>query len=144
MSEVDKEDAQELVDALEELVREIDAIGIFTHNLALALPMFIPGLGAGWGLFTAWSTGHAFAAITTLSPAVEALPALAVLYLTPFGLMELTAYSLGTSRSYILFMLVIRRQNLRPSIKATLTEAGTVATLLLVGGFIELWMIEAL
>ena len=49
----------------EELVLDIDGFGIFTHNTTIALPMFIPGFGVAWGLFSAWSTGFAFAAIVT-------------------------------------------------------------------------------
>jgi hypothetical protein len=41
----------------------IDTLGIFSHNLTDALPMFVPGFGIAWGAYTAWSTGAAFNAL---------------------------------------------------------------------------------
>jgi hypothetical protein len=64
MSTVDEAEANAFMEEFEELVEGIDAFGIFTHNTTIALPMFIPGFGVAWGLFSAWSTGFAFAAIT--------------------------------------------------------------------------------
>ena len=142
MSEVDEETARGFMDEFEELVADIDGTGIFLHNLTLALPMFIPGFGAGWGLFSAWSTGFAFAVLTTLNPALGAASPLAILYLTPFGFMELVAYSLGTSRSYILISLLIRRRSLAPAARVTLLEIAVVTALLLAGGIIEFQLIE--
>ncbi len=144
MSSVDPEDAKRLMEQLEDIIGDIDAVGIFLHNTGLALPMFIPGFGAAWGMFSAWSTGYAFAAIVSLSPALAGVPPLALLYLSPFGLMELAAYSLGTSRSFILAAAIARKKPLRPHARATLIEAGAVVGLLLAGGFIEFYMIEAI
>ena len=56
--------------------------------------------------------------------------------------MELTAYSLGISRSYILISLVIRKKPINPHIKMTAIEIGIMIGLLLAGGFIEFYMIE--
>lgn len=99
MSEVSDEDANTFMAEFDELVEDIDAVGIFTHNTTISLPMFIPGFGVAWGMFSAWSTGFAFSAITTITPQLAEIPPLAILYLSPFGIMELTAYSLATSRS---------------------------------------------
>jgi len=130
------------MDDFEELTEDIDGIGIFLHNMSLTLVMFIPGLGVAWGLLVAWSTGLAFAAITTLAPGVTIHP-LVILYLTPFGIMEITSYALATSRSYILALHLARKQSLRPLIKPTLIEIGIAAALLLAGGLIEFYMIES-
>ena len=62
--------------------------------------MFIPGFGVAWGLFSAWSTGIAFAAILIGTPELGAINPLAIL-LTPFGLMEVAAYSIAMSRSFL-------------------------------------------
>ena len=142
MSTVDTEEAEKFLEEFEELIKDIDAVGIFVHNTSIALPMFIPGFGVGWGLFSAWSTGYAFASIVSLTPLLADVPALTLLYLSPFGLMELAAYSLGISRSYILISLVIRKKPINPHIKMTAIEIGTIVGLLLAGGFIEFYMIE--
>lgn len=144
MTEVDPAEAEAFLEEFEALIEDIDAVGIFVHNTSLALPMFIPGFGAAWGLFSAWSTGYAFAAIVSLTPALADVPALAFLFLTPFGLMELAAYSLATSRSCILIGLILRRRPLGPHLKATAAEIGIVVALLLAGGFVEFYMIETL
>jgi len=140
--EVSEEDAEIFIEEFEELVGDIDAIGIFLHNASIALPMFIPGFGIGWGFFTAWSTGYAFSAITVIAPELSKIPPLAILYLSPFGLMELTAYSLGTSRSFILIHMIIKKVNLRPAIRGTAIEIGVMIGLLLAGGFLEDYMIK--
>ena len=44
MSSVSEEEANAFMAEFEELVLDIDAFGIFTHNTVIALPMFIPGL----------------------------------------------------------------------------------------------------
>ena len=142
MSTVDPEEAEKFLEEFEALIEDIDAVGIFVHNTTIALPMFIPGFGVGWGLFSAWSTGYAFASIVSLTPVLADVPALALLYLSPFGLMELTAYSLGISRSYILIALIYRKRSLVPHLKMTGIEIGIMIGLLLAGGFIEFYMIE--
>ncbi|MFB5621163.1 MAG: stage II sporulation protein M, partial [Nitrosopumilus sp.] len=70
MSEVNEDEANIFMKEFEKLVEDIDAIGIFLHNVTISLPMFIPGFGVAWGLFSAWSTGFAFAAIASVTPEV--------------------------------------------------------------------------
>ena len=142
MSTVSEEEAAAFMSEFEELVLDIDAFGIFVHNTTIALPMFIPGFGVAWGLFSAWSTGFAFAAILTTAPQLGDIPPLAILFLSPFGLMELTAYSLGISRSYILIRAITKKINLVQFIKPTIIEIGIVVSLLLAGGYLEFYMIE--
>jgi len=142
MTSVSEEDAEAFMSEFEELVLDIDAFGIFTHNLTIALPMFIPGFGVAWGLFAAWSTGFAFAAIITTVPEIGEIPPLSILFLSPFGLMEITAYSIGISRSFILIRAVIKKVSLSSFLKPTVIEIGIVVALLLVGGYLEFFMIE--
>jgi len=56
--------------------------------------------------------------------------------------MEVFAYSLGISRSFILIRAVSKKINLIPFIKPTVIEIGIVVALLLVGGYLEFYMIE--
>jgi hypothetical protein len=142
MSSVSEEEANAFMAEFEELVLDIDAFGIFTHNTVIALPMFIPGFGVAWGIFSAWSTGFAFAAIATTIPEIGEIPPLSILFLSPFGLMEITAYSIGISRSFILIRAVSKKISLRPFIKPTVMEIGIVMGLLLAGGYLEFYMIE--
>jgi len=142
MTSVSEEDAEAFMSEFEELVLDIDAFGIFTHNLTIALPMFIPGFGVAWGLFAAWSTGFAFAAIITTVPEIGEIPPLSILFLSPFGLMEIAAYSIGISRSFILIRAVIKKVSLSSFLKPTVIEIGIVVGLLLVGGYLEFYMIE--
>ena len=142
MSSVSQEEAEAFMSEFEELILDIDAFGIFLHNTTIALPMFIPGFGVAWGLFSAWSTGFAFAAIATTAPILADIPPLSILFLSPFGLMELAAYSLGISRSFILIQAVIKKINLTQFIKPTAIEIGVVIGILLAGGYLEFYMIE--
>ncbi len=142
MTSVSEEEANAFMSEFKELVLDIDALGIFVHNITIALPMFIPGFGVAWGLFSAWSTGFAFAAIASTIPEVGEIPPLSILFLSPFGLMEVFAYSIGISRSFILIRAVSKKINLIPFIKPTVMEIGIVVALLLAGGYLEFYMIE--
>jgi len=142
MFPVDEAEANAFMEEFEELVEGIDAFGIFAHNTTIALPMFIPGFGVAWGLFSAWSTGFAFAAITLTAPQLASIPPLSILFLSPFGIMEITAYSLGISRSFILIKAIIKKTDLIQFIRPTLLEIAIVIGLLLAGGYLEFYMIE--
>jgi len=142
MSSVSEEEANAFMSEFEDIILDIDAFGIFVHNTTIALPMFIPGFGIAWGIFSAWSTGFAFAAIASTVPEIGEIPPLSILFLSPFGLMEVFAYSLGISRSFILIRAVSKKINLLPFIKPTVIEIGIVVALLLAGGFLEFYMIE--
>lgn len=139
---VTDEDAAEFLKEFQLVIEGIDAVGIFTHNISIALPMFIPGFGIAWGGFAAWSTGFAFSALVTTTPELSQIPSLALLYLSPFGLMELVAYSIGTSRSFILIQTILKKKSIKLELTPTAIEVGIVVLLLLVGGFIEFMMIE--
>ena len=142
-SEPTEEEIQEIMDFFDEIVGTIDGIGIFVHNVMIALPMFIPGFGVAWGLFSAYSTGFAFSAIAAANADVAQLNPLAIL-LTPFGLMEMAAYSIAMSRSTLLAKNVFQKNwELIKNEKLILSiEIGIVIALLLIGGIVEMWMIE--
>jgi len=142
MSTVSQEEADLFMEEFKKLVLDIDAFGIFVHNTTIALPMFIPGFGIFWGLFSSYSTGYAFAAIATSVPEVANISPLTILFLSPFGLMEISAYSLGISRSFVLIKAIITKTNLLQFIKPTIIEIGIVIALLLTGGYVEFYMIE--
>ncbi|HJJ22918.1 MAG TPA: stage II sporulation protein M [Nitrosopumilus sp.] len=142
MSSVSEEEANAFMEEFKDLVLDIDAFGIFVHNTTIALPMFIPGFGVGWGIFSAWSTGFAFASIASITPEIADIPPLSILFLSPFGLIEIAAYSLGISRSFILIQAISKKINLVSFIKSTVIEIGIVVGLLLVGGYLEFYMIE--
>lgn len=133
--------AQLLVDEFMESIEGIDGLGIFTHNLSLTLPMFIPGFGVAWGIFSGISTGYILSAIITLNPEVSISP-LELLFLSPFGLLEITAYSLAGSRSFLLVYKMIQKVSIRPDARIVAMEVGIVAGLLFAGGIIEYYMIE--
>jgi len=140
-SDVTEEEIEETLNYFKEVIAEIDAFGIFSHNAIIALPMFIPGFGAVWGLFAAYSTGFAFAAISAGTPELSTLNPLAVL-LTPFGLMEVAAYSIAMSRSVLFIEKIIKRTSIFTEKKVILIEIGIVTGLLLIGGIVEMYMIE--
>ena len=139
---VELEEAEAFLEEFEELVGDIDGLGIFLHNSMIGLPMFIPGFGIAWGFFTSWQTGYAFAALATTIPILREIPSLALLYLSPFGIMELTAYSIGMSRSFLLIHKIIKKISIKQDAKIVGIEIAIVAGLLLAGGILEAYMIE--
>jgi len=130
------------LEEIEELIAEIDAVGIFIHNTLLALPMFIPGFGIAWGAYAAFNTGMAFSVIKDASPMLENIPSLTVLFMSPVGLIEVAAYSIAMSRSYILVHKIIKKIPIRGDIRVTAIEIVILVGLLLAGGFIEYFLIE--
>ena len=142
--QVSEEESKIVLEELESLIGEIDAVGIFTHNTSLALPMFIPGFGIAWGAFAAFSTGMAFSVIQDANPILENIPSLTILFMSPFGLMEVAAYSIAMSRSYMIVHKMIRRMSIRPDFRVIGLEIAIVIGLLLTGGFVEYHFIESL
>ena len=142
--QVSEEESKIVLEELESLIGEIDAVGIFTHNTSLALPMFIPGFGIAWGAFAAFSTGMAFSVIQDANPILENIPSLTILFMSPFGLMEVAAYSIAMSRSYMIVHKMIRRMSIRPDFRVIGLEIAIVVGLLLTGGFVEWHFIESL
>ena len=139
---ISQEDAKVFLNQFQQAVEGIDAIGIFAHNASIGLPMFIPGFGIAWGLFASASTGLAFSAIASTSPLLAKIPPITILIISPFGVMELAAYSIGMSRSFILMWTIIKKNPIKQEIRPTIIEIGIVIALLLAGGFIEYAMIN--
>ena len=142
--QVSEEESAIILEELESLIVEIDAVGIFAHNTLLALPMFIPGFGIAWGAFAAFSTGMAFSVIQDANPMLENIPSLTVLFMSPFGLMEVAAYSIAMSRSYMIVHKMIKRMPIRPDYRVIGLEIAILIGLLLTGGFVEYYFIESI
>ncbi|MGI0072724.1 MAG: stage II sporulation protein M [Nitrosotalea sp.] len=141
-SKLSADDSKSFVKQFQSAVEGIDALGIFAHNASVALPMFVPGFGIAWGSFAAYSTGVAFSALVATTPILTKLPPLALIFLSPFGIMEIAAYSIGMSRSFLLINVIIRKKPLRLELRNTAIEIGIVITLLLTAAFIEYTMIQ--
>ena len=142
--EVSEEEAIAFQEEFEELIEDIDGVGIFLHNIIIALVMFIPGFGVVWGFFSGFQTGQAFSALALLNPIIAEIHPLALLYASPFGIMELVAYSIGMSRSYLLVYKLIKKTPIIRDYKIIGIEVGIVLGLLLVGGFLEAYLIETI
>jgi len=139
---VSQDDAKTFLKEFQQSVEGIDGIGIFKHNASIGLPMFIPGFGVAWGLFASASTGLAFSALVSTTPLLAKIPPIAILLASPFGVMELAAYSIGMSRSFILIWTLIKKNPIEKEIRPTIIEIAIVIALLLAGGFIEYAMIN--
>lgn len=145
--DVPEDEAKAFLEEFEKMIAEIQnenfGVQIFLHNTQLALPMFIPGFGVAWGIFSAYSTGFAFSALsTTIDPLLTKIPPIAMIFSTPFGIMELGAYALAMSRSCILIIHIIKKTPIRPQWKTIILEIGIMAVLLFAGGIIEAYMIQ--
>ncbi|MGI0064044.1 MAG: stage II sporulation protein M [Nitrosopumilaceae archaeon] len=142
--QISHEDALAFQEEFNNLIEDIDGIGIFLHNSAVALPMFIPGFGVAWGFFSALQTGQAFAALALLNPIISDIHPLALLYASPFGIMELVGYSIAMSRSLLLTHKIIKKIPIKNDYKIIGIEVGIVVGLLLAGGFLEAYLIDTI
>jgi hypothetical protein len=110
--------------------------------------MFIPGFGIVLGIFTAFSTGVAFNAISQASPSfVSNQISPLIVFLTPFGVLEAIAYGIAISRSGILSLQLIKTKNKKKYWKEeylipTIIELGIVIAILFVGAIIEWQMVQ--
>lgn len=125
----------QLVEKLETAIENQDRSFIFLNNVVLGLIMFIPFIGIVFGIGTAFATGITVAGFNLDTPAYL------LLYTTPFGFMELIAYSLAMSRSLI---LIKKRKTIKKELKPTAIEIGIVVGLLFIGGIIESSMLGIL
>ena len=137
---LDKSFSEELSENFKNQIQGIDEIGIFLNNLKIALVMFIPILGIVVGSFSAFSTGLIFNSIVNLSNANFANPL--IVFLTPFGILELVSYGLAISRGGIFLYEILKKNVSKKSITYLFVEIGLVAVMLFVGALIEWSMIE--
>lgn len=123
----------EITQKLQTAKANSDSSFIFLNNVVLGLLMFLPmGIGLLLGFGSAFATGLAVGSFEL------EVPAFLLLYLTPFGFMELVAYSLALSRSFTLTVVLIKRRSLiKAELKPTLIELGIVVGLLFFAGLIE-------
>ena len=128
-------------------IKGINQYGIFANNFKVALGMFIPGFGIALGGFSAFSTGLVFNAIAQTSPALSNISPL-IVFLTPFGILEIIAYGIAISRSGILSYQLIKDANKRNSwrkyVIPTIIEIGIVLIILFIAAIVEWQMIHTL
>jgi hypothetical protein len=98
--------------------------------------MFVPLVGTIFGLFSGFSTGNVFHALSINNPILSQISPLVIL-LTPFGILEMFSYGIAISRSAIIFFKLVKRTSLKGEIYPTLLEIGIVALLLFIGAIVE-------
>jgi len=136
-----EDDANELATQFQGQVKDIDMAGIFMNNAKASLGMFVPGFGAGLGVYTAVSTGMVFNAFAISYPQeLGGLSPLAVLA-TPFGVLEIFAYGLAMSRSGMLVYQLAKRVPWREYVLPTAIEVGIVIVVLIIGAASEFQII---
>ena len=140
-SEVNPQEANEFVQDFLSATQDIDGLGIFLNNISASLPMFVPGLGIGLGAYSGWSTGFGFAAIITMAPGLAEIQPLSILYYSPYGAIELVAYSIAMSRSFHVVYALVKKVNPKSLIKISLIEIGIVVALLGIAGYLEEYLI---
>jgi hypothetical protein len=145
------QDAQIINQQLNQTVSQGQANGtlaesIFVNNFGLCLAMFIPLVGAGFGLLVLFNTGQAFRAAfmvegtntintaTTTNFTITTVILSLVLIGATF-LCEYISYSIGISESIWLFRRLLQRRWREAKITAILI--GIVALLLTVGAIVE-------
>src|SRR5574341_1111981 len=126
---LDPASASKLKEEFMHKIAKINYVGIFANSLAISLIMFIPGIGILFGLFSGYSTGSVFSAIVQTSQHPNQISPLIIL-LTPFGLIEIFCYGLAVSRSSLLLVSLVKRQNFLQQLTPTLIEVAIVTSVL--------------
>ena len=142
-SEVNPQEANEFVQDFLSTTQDIDGLGIFLNNISASLPMFVPGIGVILGIYSGWSTGFGFAAIATMAPGLAEIEPLAILYYSPYGAMELVAYSIAMSRSFLVIYSLVKKVNPKSLIKPSIIEIVIVIGILIIAGYLEEHLIQA-
>ena len=141
-SQVSPEEANDFVQEFLSATQDSDGFAFFVNNVSASLPMFVPGLGAILGIYTGWSTGFGFAALITMAPGLANIEPLTILFYSPYGIMEVTAYSIAMSRSFHVVYSLVKKVSPISLIKPSLIEIGIVIGLLVIAGFLEEYMIK--
>jgi hypothetical protein len=151
------QEARQINDSVNQTVTVNKANGtlvpsIFLNNFGLCLAMFIPLVGAVFGLFVMFNTGVALGAelrvqSTSASTAAAAniSATTAIIALVFFGLtfvLEFVSYSIGISESVWLFRRLTQRR--WSELKNTGILIGVVAALLITGAIVETWVITTI
>jgi hypothetical protein len=151
------QEARQINDSVNQTVTVNKANGtlvpsIFLNNFGLCLAMFIPLVGAVFGLFVMFNTGVALGAelrvqSTSASTAAAAniSATTAIIALVFFGLtfvLEFVSYSIGISESVWLFRRLTQRR--WSELKNTGILIGAVAALLITGAIVETWVITTI
>ncbi len=140
-TELSLDDSMEILADFQNTMEDIDSTDIFLNNLSIGLPSFIPGFGPVWGLYSGWSTGITLSGIYFMLPELSNSEPLDIFYASPFGFLELIAYSIGMSRGAFLVFSFVKRHSINSILKWTLVEIGIVVVLLGIGGALEIVMI---
>ncbi|WP_458747626.1 stage II sporulation protein M [Candidatus Nitrosocosmicus sp. T] len=138
--EMDESFSKELSKNFMNQISDIDEFGIFLNNLKIALVMFLPVIGLVMGTISGFSTGLVFNSIMNLSGVTYSNPL--VIFLTPFGILELASYGLAISRGCILLFELLKKKFTKKSLFYLLIEVALVSGMLFVGAIIEWMMIE--
>jgi uncharacterized membrane protein SpoIIM required for sporulation len=138
--EMDESFSKELSKNFMNQISDIDEFGIFLNNLKIALVMFLPVIGLVMGTISGFSTGLVFNSIMNLSGITYSNPL--VIFLTPFGILELASYGLAISRGCILLFELLKKKFTKKSLFYLLIEVALVSGMLFVGAIIEWMMIE--
>jgi len=134
------------------MVKEFeDAIGpdptaetIILHNMVLCLQFFIPVLGVASLGVVGFSSGNVLAAIALSSPSfISATDLFAYTLATPVAWIEFAAYSLASSEGIMIIISVFSRL-LRREAKVFLLTLIVSISLLVLGGFVEVFLIGAM
>ena len=142
-SEVNPQEANDFVQDFLSATQDSDGLAFFVNNVSVSLQMFVPGIGAILGIYSGWSTGFGFAAIATMAPGLADIEPLTILYYSPYGVMELVAYSIAMSRSFLVVYSLVKKVNPLSLIKPSLIEIGIVIGLLVIAGYLEEYLIQA-
>ena len=142
-SEVNPQEANDFVQDFLSATQDSDGLAFFVNNVSVSLQMFVPGIGAILGIYSGWSTGFGFAAIATMAPGLANIEPLTILYYSPYGVMELVAYSIAMSRSFLVVYSLVKKVNPISLIKPSLIEIGIVIGLLVIAGYLEEYLIQA-
>ena len=140
---LNEEESQSIFNEFDQAITEADSLDIFLNNLYVGLPMFVPGVGPAWGLYSGWSTGVSFSAIISMSPELTNFQPLDIFYASPFGFLELIAYSLGMSRGAFLIFAFLQKSSKKSLVIWSSIEISIAIGLLLIGGLIEPSLIES-
>ena len=131
----------EILSSFDDMIQDVTAVGIFLNNLNIGLQNFIPGLGPAIGLFSGWATGITISGIWSMSPDLSDAQPLGIFYASPYGFLELIAYSIGMSRGAFLVFAFLKHHGINSILKWTLVEIGIAVALLAVGSIMEISMI---
>ncbi len=142
-NEIEFEVANQILTEVQTMAGKVTWFLIFTNNVSLTLPAFIPLIGAVWMSYVQFNTGWHLGAIAKVYN-INYLVATSIVLTSIVGLIEYSAYTIALGESLFLVYAATQGEFQRRVIQHSWLSITVVVSLLFLGGIVEAFLLGTL